>query len=105
MAFLLAMCFRIATICTSKLNDFLPQFTDFRNALFQFFQHSARSQTAAVEIARNLVEVVPDASSLSSQLLNFTNIGNDVVVEGGRIVVRFKYEQSIQDAVRALHTE
>lgn len=25
--------------------------------------------------------------------------------EGGRIVVRFKYEQSIQDAVRALHTE
>jgi len=25
------MCFRIATIHTSKLNDFLPQFTDFRN--------------------------------------------------------------------------
>ena len=27
------------------------------------------------------------------------------VNEGGRIVVQFKYEQSIQDAVRALHTE
>ena len=25
--------------------------------------------------------------------------------EGGRIVVQFKYEQSIQDAVRALHTD
>lgn len=24
--------------------------------------------------------------------------------DGGRIVVRFKYEQSIQDAVKALHT-
>lgn len=62
------MCFRIATICTSKLNDFLPQFTDFRNALFQFFQHSARSQTAAVEIARNLVEVVPDGAEESKKV-------------------------------------
>ena len=24
--------------------------------------------------------------------------------DGGRIVVRFKYEQSIQDTVKALHT-
>ena len=33
-------------------------------------------------------------------------VGNRVnAYEGGRIVVRFKYEQSIQDAVRALHTE
>ena len=32
-------------------------------------------------------------------------IENVYVHEGGRIVVRFKYEQSIQDAVRALHTE
>ena len=31
--------------------------------------------------------------------------GRDYEYEGGRIVVRFKYEQSIQDAVRALHTE
>ena len=53
----------------------------FRNALFQLFQHSARSQTATVEIARNLIEVVSDACGLSSQLLNFTNIGNDVVVD------------------------
>ena len=75
------MCFRIATIHPSKLNDFLPQFTDFRNALFQFFQHSARSQTTAVEIAGNLIEVVSDACGLSSQILNFTNIGNDVVVD------------------------
>ena len=34
LAFLLAMCFRIATVYTSKLNDFLPQFTDFRNTPF-----------------------------------------------------------------------
>lgn len=27
-----------------------------------------------------------------------------VTYDGGRIVVRFKYEQSIQDAVKALHT-
>lgn len=26
------------------------------------------------------------------------------VEDGGRIVVRFKYEQSIQDTVKALHT-
>lgn len=26
------------------------------------------------------------------------------VHDGGRIVVRFKYEQSIQDTVKALHT-
>ena len=64
------MCFRIATICTSKLNDFLPQFTNFRNALFQLFQHSARSQTATVEIAGNLIEVVSNASGLRSQMLN-----------------------------------
>ena len=31
----------------------------------------------------------------------YMNDGN----EGGRIVVQFKYEQSIQDAVRALHTD
>ena len=32
-------------------------------------------------------------------------IENVYVHEGGRIVVQFKYEQSIQDAVRALHTD
>ncbi len=32
-------------------------------------------------------------------------VAYDALDEGGRIVVRFKYEQSIQDAVRALHTE
>lgn len=31
-------------------------------------------------------------------------IENVFVHDGGRIVVRFKYEQSIQDAVKALHT-
>lgn len=31
-------------------------------------------------------------------------IENVFVYDGGRIVVRFKYEQSIQDAVKALHT-
>ena len=64
------MCFRIATICTSKLNDFLPQFTDFCNTLFQLFQYSSRSQTTAVEIAGNLIEVVPDACGLHRQILN-----------------------------------
>lgn len=33
-----------------------------------------------MEIAGNLIEVVSDACGLSSQLLNFANIGNDVVV-------------------------
>ena len=31
-------------------------------------------------------------------------IENVFVHDGGRIVVRFKYEQSIQDTVKALHT-
>ena len=31
-------------------------------------------------------------------------IENVFVHNGGRIVVRFKYEQSIQDTVKALHT-
>lgn len=29
---------------------------------------------------------------------------DDMVDDGGRIVVRFKYERSIQDTVKALHT-
>lgn len=39
----------------------------------------------------------------ASMVLAF--IENVFVYDGGRIVVRFKYEQSIQDSVKALHTD
>lgn len=38
---------------------------------------------------------------MESLALPIRNIENVFVYDGGRIVVRFKYEQSIQDAVRA----
>ena len=37
-------------------------------------------------------------------MLSVCPAGDVFVYDGGRIVVRFKYEQSIQDAVKALHT-
>lgn len=37
-------------------------------------------QTTAVEIAGNLVEIVPDAGGLHRQILNLSQIGNDIIV-------------------------
>ena len=37
--------------------------------------------TTAVEIAGNLVEIVPDAGGLHRQILNLSQIGNDIIVE------------------------
>ena len=42
--------------------------------------------------------------SVMCRLRSLKPIENVFVYDGGRIVVRFKYEQSIQDAVKALHT-
>lgn len=55
---------------------------------------------AAAEQAENFLHGTRLTASMVSAFIE-----NVYVHEGGRIVVRFKYEQSIQDAVRALHTE
>lgn len=55
---------------------------------------------AAAEQAENFLHGTRLTTSMVSAFIE-----NVYVHEGGRIVVRFKYEQSIQDAVRALHTE
>lgn len=55
---------------------------------------------AAAEQADNFLHGTRLTASMVSAFIE-----NVYVHEGGRIVVRFKYEQSIQDAVRALHTE
>ena len=55
---------------------------------------------AAAEQAENFLHGTRLTASIVSAFIE-----NLYVHEGGRIVVRFKYEQSIQDAVRALHTE
>ena len=34
-----------------------------------------------MEIAGNLVEIVPDAGGLHRQILNLSQIGNDIIVE------------------------
>ena len=54
---------------------------------------------AAAEQAENFLN---GTRLTASMVLAF--IENVFVYDGGRIVVRFKYEQSIQDAVKALHT-
>lgn len=55
---------------------------------------------AAAEQAENFLCGTRLTASMVSAFIE-----NVYVHEGGRIVVRFKYEQSIQDAVRALHTD
>ena len=55
---------------------------------------------AAAEQAENFLHGTRLTASMVSAFIE-----NVYVYEGGRIVVRFKYEQSIQDAVRALHTD
>ena len=54
---------------------------------------------AAAEQAENFLNGTRLTASMVSALIE-----NVFVYDGGRIVVRFKYEQSIQDAVKALHT-
>ena len=55
---------------------------------------------AAAEQAENFLHGTRLTASMVSAFIE-----NVYVHEGGRIVVQFKYEQSIQDAVRALHTD
>jgi site-specific DNA recombinase len=55
---------------------------------------------AAAEQAENFLHGTRLTASMVSAFIE-----NVYVHEGWRIVVRFKYEQSIQDAVRALHTD
>ena len=45
------MCFRIATICTSKLNDFLSQFTDFRNRETQSYKDAILSTASELKLS------------------------------------------------------
>ena len=54
---------------------------------------------AAAEQAENFLNGTRLTASMVSAFIE-----NIFVYDGGRIVVRFKYEQSIQDAVKALHT-
>ena len=54
---------------------------------------------AAAEQAENYLHGTRLTASMVSAFIE-----NVYVHEGGRIVVRFKYEQSIQDTVKALHT-
>ena len=54
---------------------------------------------AAAEQAENFLHGTRLTASMVSAFIE-----NVYVHEGGRIVVRFKYEQSIQDTVKALHT-
>ena len=55
-----------------------------------------------------MVFQTPDAQSYYSEKIQKSMVSafieNVFVYDGGRIVVRFKYEQSIQDAVKAVHT-
>ena len=53
----------------------------------------------AAEQAENFLNGTRLTASMVSAFIE-----NVFVYDGGRIVVRFKYEQSIQDAVKALHT-
>ena len=55
---------------------------------------------AAAEQAENFLHGTRLTASMVSAFIE-----NVYVHEGGRIVVQFKYEQSIQDAIRALHTD
>ena len=55
---------------------------------------------AAAEQAENFLNGTRLTASMVSAFIE-----NVFVYDGGRIVVRFKYEQSIQDAVKALHTD
>ena len=55
---------------------------------------------AAAEQAENFLNGTRLTASMVSAFIENVFVYDD----GGRIVVRFKYEQSIQDAVRALHT-
>lgn len=55
---------------------------------------------AAAEQAENFLHGTRLTASMVSAFIE-----NVYVHGGGRIVVQFKYEQSIQDAVRALHTD
>ena len=54
---------------------------------------------AAAEQAENFLNGTRLTASMVSAFIE-----NVFVYDGGRIVVRLKYEQSIQDAVKALHT-
>lgn len=54
---------------------------------------------AAAEQAENFLNGTRLTASMVSAFIE-----NVFVYDGGRIVVRFKYEQGIQDAVKALHT-
>ena len=55
---------------------------------------------AAAEQAENFLNGTRLTASMVSAFID-----NVFVYDGGRIVVRFKYEQSIQDTVKALHTD
>lgn len=81
----------------------------YENSVFHFQQSKAEEAAqsvvsgtvrAAAEQAENFLHGTRLTASMVSAFIE-----NVYVHEGGRIVVQFKYEQSIQDAVRALHTD
>lgn len=59
--------------------------------------------TGTVHAAAEQTENFLNDTRLTANMVS-AFIENVFVYNGGRIVVQFKYEQSIQDAVKALHT-
>ena len=91
-----------------------PEYAD-RQTLWNAVEKAERGKNAQLASVKSVVPgTVRAAAEQAENFLHGTRltasmvsafIENVYVHEGGRIVVRFKYEQSIQDAVRALHTE
>ena len=85
------------------------------NDIAQQFVQEQIEQSKAEESAESVVPgTVRAAAEQAENFLHGTRltagmvsafIENVFVHDGGRIVVRFKYEQSIQDTVKALHTD
>ena len=65
--------------------------------------NSIENQKELIQRYISCKESLQNGTRLTASMVS-AFIENVFVYDGGRIVVRFKYEQSIQDAVKALHT-
>ena len=83
-----------------QVQEILQQLdTLLKNSCLQEADVFLKEQIAAAEQAENFLNGTRLTASMVSAFIE-----NVFVYDGGRIVVRFKYEQSIQDAVKAVHT-
>lgn len=83
-----------AYLAEHKELDLLKKYSDRKN--------DEKARTAFDQMTDDGVERKFDCIIVASMVSAF--IENVFVHDGGRIVVRFKYEQSIQDTVKALQT-